>query len=59
MTFTVRLAWSAVYERLALREPALRQQQLTAWRRYPASAPADDDGRRAIAATVARLEARP
>jgi hypothetical protein len=45
------------YERLALREPALRAQQLEAWRRYLATAPADDDARAAIAATVARLEA--
>jgi hypothetical protein len=46
-----------VYERLALREPKLRERQLAAWRRYLATAPPDDDGRTAIAATVARLEA--
>ncbi len=46
-----------VYERLALREPKLRERQLVAWRRYLATAPPDDDGRAAIAATVARLEA--
>ena len=46
-----------VYERLAMREPKLRERQLAAWRRYLATAPADDDGRAAIAATVARLEA--
>lgn len=48
-----------VYERLALREPKLRERQLAAWRRYLAAAPPDDDGRAAIAATVARLEAEP
>lgn len=48
-----------VYERLAIREPKLRERQLAAWRRYLATAPADDDGRAAIAATVARLEAEP
>lgn len=46
-----------VYERLAVREPKLRERQLATWRRYLATAPADDDGRAAIAATVARLEA--
>jgi hypothetical protein len=45
------------YERLALREPKLRERQLVAWRRHLATAPPDDDGRAAIAATVARLEA--
>jgi hypothetical protein len=45
------------YERLALKDPKLRARQLDAWRRYLATAPADDDGRSAIAATVARLEA--
>jgi hypothetical protein len=45
-----------VYERLALRDPKFRERQLVAWRRYLATAPADDDGRSAIAATVARLE---
>lgn len=48
-----------VYERLAIREPKLRERQLATWRRYLATAPADDDGRAAIAATVARLEAEP
>ena len=47
------------YERLALREPALREKQLAAWRRYLATAPPDDDARGAIAATVARLETEP
>ncbi len=47
------------YERLALRDPALRPKQLAAWRRYLATAPADDDARSAIAATVARLAAEP
>lgn len=47
------------YERLALRDPAFRPQQLAAWRRYLATAPADDDARRAIAATVARLATEP
>jgi hypothetical protein len=45
-----------VYERLALSDPKLRARQLAAWRRYLATAPADDEGRSAIAATVARLE---
>jgi hypothetical protein len=48
-----------VYERLALKDPRLRTRQLEAWRRYLATAPADDEGRSAIAATVARLEAAP
>ncbi|MEO6029299.1 MAG: DUF2723 domain-containing protein [Candidatus Binatia bacterium] len=47
------------YERLALRDPALRPKQLAAWRRYLAIAPADDDARSAIAATVARLATEP
>lgn len=45
-----------VYERLALHDPTLRRAQLDAWRRYLATAPATDDARSAIAATVARLE---
>jgi hypothetical protein len=48
-----------VYERLAPGEPKLRERQLVAWRRYLATAPANDDGRSAIAATVSRLEAAP
>jgi hypothetical protein len=45
-----------VYERLAVADPALRADQLAAWRRYLELAPANERDRHAVAEVVAGLE---